>query len=67
MTSVLGHLTGAEFPPQYRKWQGCRPIDLFDAPVLVGVDPVRSFPTPGFLCLISLGTRGHREEYNKTS
>ncbi|KAL9612896.1 MAG: hypothetical protein Q9167_002529 [Letrouitia subvulpina] len=42
MTSVLGHLTGAEFAPQYRRWQDCRPIDLFDAPVLVNVDPVRS-------------------------
>ncbi|KAL6425769.1 hypothetical protein ACFW04_009678 [Cataglyphis niger] len=33
MTSVSGHLLGYEFTGAYRKWQGCHPLSLFDAPV----------------------------------
>ena len=33
MTSVLGHLTAVEFPPEYKKWQFPPPESLFDAPV----------------------------------
>lgn len=33
MTSVSGHLLGYEFVGAYRKWQGCHPLSLFDAPV----------------------------------
>ncbi|KAI0876092.1 DNA topoisomerase [Hypoxylon argillaceum] len=37
MTSVLGHLTSAEFPPEYKKWDYPPPDRLFDAPVKVVV------------------------------
>lgn len=33
MTSVSGHLLSLEFVGNYKKWQACRPADLFDAPV----------------------------------
>ncbi|KAI1282411.1 DNA topoisomerase [Xylaria sp. FL0933] len=35
MTSVLGHITSAEFPPEYKKWEYPPPDRLFDAPVNV--------------------------------
>jgi DNA topoisomerase-3 len=35
MTSVLGHLTGLEFPPDFKNWQFPPPVRLFDAPVQV--------------------------------
>ncbi|XP_076633672.1 topoisomerase 3-alpha [Colletes latitarsis] len=34
MTSVSGHLLNHEFVGSYRKWQGCHPLSLFDAPVV---------------------------------
>lgn len=34
MTSVSGHLLGFDFVGAYRKWQGCHPLALFDAPVI---------------------------------
>ncbi|XP_047360172.1 DNA topoisomerase 3-alpha isoform X1 [Vespa velutina] len=34
MTSVSGHLLGYEFVGAYKKWQGCHPLSLFDAPVM---------------------------------
>ncbi|KAI1097527.1 prokaryotic type I DNA topoisomerase [Jackrogersella minutella] len=33
MTSVLGHLTSAVFPPDYKSWEYPPPERLFDAPV----------------------------------
>ena len=33
MTSLSGHLLGYEFVDNYRKWYGCQPHELFDAPV----------------------------------
>lgn len=33
MTSVLGHLTSLDFPPEFG-WSKCRPIELFTAPVV---------------------------------
>lgn len=33
MTSVSGHLLTFEFAGAYRRWMGCPPISLFDAPV----------------------------------
>ncbi|KAF2972130.1 hypothetical protein GQX73_g1485 [Xylaria multiplex] len=39
MTSVLGHITAAEFPPEYKKWDYPPPDRLFDAPVNVIVAP----------------------------
>lgn len=33
MTSVSGHLLNYEFIGTYRKWQGCHPLTLFDAPL----------------------------------
>ncbi|XP_063995529.1 DNA topoisomerase 3-alpha [Diachasmimorpha longicaudata] len=33
MTSVSGHLLNYDFVGAYRKWQGCHPLSLFDAPV----------------------------------
>ncbi|KAL4881129.1 DNA topoisomerase [Aspergillus karnatakaensis] len=38
MTSVLGHLTNLEFPPQYATWMSCPPAALFEAPVSITVD-----------------------------
>ncbi|KAJ3569230.1 hypothetical protein NPX13_g6151 [Xylaria arbuscula] len=37
MTSVLGHITSAEFPPDYKKWDYPPPDRLFDAPVNIVV------------------------------
>ncbi|XP_058807359.1 DNA topoisomerase 3-alpha [Phymastichus coffea] len=34
MTSVSGHLLTYEFTGAYRKWYGCPPLSLFDAPVV---------------------------------
>ncbi|XP_014209436.1 DNA topoisomerase 3-alpha [Copidosoma floridanum] len=34
MTSVSGHLLTYEFGGNYRKWYGCPPLSLFDAPVM---------------------------------
>ena len=33
VTSVMGHLQGADFAPQYRSWETTNPLDLFDAPI----------------------------------
>ncbi|KAL7304941.1 hypothetical protein TKK_0002738 [Trichogramma kaykai] len=33
MTSVSGHLMSFDFTGAYRKWYGCPPLSLFDAPV----------------------------------
>jgi len=32
-TSVSGHLLGAEFGSDYKNWQRCDPVELFDAPI----------------------------------
>jgi DNA topoisomerase III len=40
MTSVLGHLTGLDFEPQYKSWKSCPPGQLFDAPVIDSIDDV---------------------------
>lgn len=34
MTSVSGHLLNYDFSGAYRKWNGCHPLTLFDAPVV---------------------------------
>ncbi|OXU30865.1 hypothetical protein TSAR_001335, partial [Trichomalopsis sarcophagae] len=34
MTSVSGHLLNYEFTGAYRKWYGCPPLSLFEAPVV---------------------------------
>lgn len=34
MTSVSGHLLNYEFVPQFKNWQNCNPVQLFDAPVV---------------------------------
>ena len=34
MTSVSGHMLGFDFAGTYRKWRGCPPISLFDAPIV---------------------------------
>ncbi|XP_043282563.1 DNA topoisomerase 3-alpha isoform X2 [Venturia canescens] len=34
MTSVSGHLLNHEFVGSYRRWQGCHPLALFDAPIV---------------------------------
>ncbi|OWA53865.1 DNA topoisomerase 3-alpha [Hypsibius exemplaris] len=33
MTSVSGHLLTQDFSPQYRQWQSCPIVELFDAPL----------------------------------
>ncbi|MCJ1420135.1 DNA topoisomerase [Xylographa parallela] len=38
MTSVIGHLNGLEFEPNYRKWGSCAPEHLFDVQVIETVD-----------------------------
>ncbi|KAL9592603.1 MAG: hypothetical protein Q9179_006554 [Wetmoreana sp. 5 TL-2023] len=38
MTSVIGHLTGTEFPSQYKKWQISTCQQLFEAPIITSVD-----------------------------
>ena len=40
MTSVIGHLNGVEFEPNYRKWGSCAPEHLFDVQVIETVDEV---------------------------
>ncbi|KAL8656570.1 MAG: hypothetical protein Q9226_002633 [Calogaya cf. arnoldii] len=37
MTSVLGHLTATDFPPEYKRWQISTCRELFDAPVITRV------------------------------
>lgn len=39
-TSVSGHLTDLDFPPSYRKWAACRPLDLYSAPIVKFVPEV---------------------------
>nr|XP_023028862.1 DNA topoisomerase 3-alpha-like [Leptinotarsa decemlineata] len=34
MTSVSGHLLNYEFTVNHKSWQGCNPVELFDAPVV---------------------------------
>jgi len=34
VTSVSGHLLAHDFPDEYRQWNSCDPITLFDAPIL---------------------------------
>ncbi len=38
MTSVLGHLTGLDFDPEYKGWKSCPPSQLFDARTLTTID-----------------------------
>jgi len=38
MTSVIGHLTGLEFAPEFRGWRSTAPRALFEAPVVGTVD-----------------------------
>jgi hypothetical protein len=40
MTSVLGHLNGQDFEPEYKKWSSCPPERLFEARITETVDPV---------------------------
>ena len=59
MTSVIGHLNGLDFDQQYRKWQSCRPGQLFDAPVVETVDPVCSHRDTAEVCSSqTIRTRG---------
>ncbi|KAK4217971.1 DNA topoisomerase [Rhypophila decipiens] len=37
MTSVRGHLTDLQFPPEYKRWDHPPPDALFNAPVVIGV------------------------------
>ena len=43
MTSVIGHLNGLEFEPEYKKWHSCAPERLFDARVIETVDDVCAY------------------------
>lgn len=42
VTSVIGHLTGLDFEPNYKGWTSCPPSVLFEAPVVEAVAPVRT-------------------------
>lgn len=33
VTSVTGHLMEIEFEAEYKSWNGCKPIELFEAPI----------------------------------
>ena len=33
ITSVLGHMMELEFDAAFKQWSGCKPEDLFTAPV----------------------------------
>jgi hypothetical protein len=73
MTSVLGHVTTAEFPAEYKKWDYPPPDRLFDAPVKVVVAAVSQFSVRCCLTLMvgyilnfpcagqDQGRRKHRE------
>lgn len=37
-SSVAGHLLELEFKAPYNKWNGCRPVQLYDAPVEKGIN-----------------------------
>ena len=37
VTSVTGHLMELDFGDGHRKWGSCDPVELFDAPVFMGV------------------------------
>ncbi|KAG2148661.1 DNA topoisomerase [Suillus bovinus] len=37
VTAVSGHLLAHDFPEEYRQWNSCDPITLFDAPILSSV------------------------------
>jgi hypothetical protein len=52
MTSVLGHLTGLDFPPEYKDWRHPPPARLFDAPVHVFIPDVR-LSLPCFICVLT--------------
>ncbi|KAJ6446600.1 DNA topoisomerase III [Purpureocillium lavendulum] len=39
MTSVTGHLTGVEFPMDYKNWDSPPPESLFGAPIITTVPP----------------------------
>ncbi|CAG2054781.1 unnamed protein product, partial [Timema podura] len=71
MTSVSGHLLGLEFVGNFRNWQGCNPLALFDAPVMKqcsqDYEPIKvsgfqkiMLPTMG-----SLGFEPHSDELGR--
>lgn len=39
MTSVSGHLLNYAFAANYKNWQSCNPVALFDAPVIKTCPP----------------------------
>ena len=53
MTSVSGHLMGNEFTAAYKGWTQCRPVQLFDAPVVYQVPEVSAHGFSSLLRIIS--------------
>ena len=49
MTSVLGHITATEFPPDFKRWEYPPPERLFDAPVKTVTSEVGTSRRPRFL------------------
>jgi DNA topoisomerase-3 len=45
MTAVRGHLTAAEFPPDFKNWEHPPPEALFDARIITTIPDV-STPIP---------------------
>lgn len=49
MTSVSGHLLTTEFATNFRNWNSCNPVVLFDAPILKSCykdyEPIKVFKT----------------------
>lgn len=54
MTSVSGHLLNFEFAMNFRSWNSCNPVVLFDAPIFKSCskdyEPIKVFKTCCKMC-----------------
>ncbi|KAF2837953.1 DNA topoisomerase [Patellaria atrata CBS 101060] len=41
-TSVAGHINSNDFGPEYKNWNSCPPVQMFDAPIRTFVDPEKT-------------------------
>ena len=67
MTSVIGHLTGTDFPPQYKKWQVSTCRELFDAPIVTTVAEVGRSGSSTWARLLSYQTPRTKSPLRETS
>ena len=54
MTSVLGHLNGSDFEPEYKSWKSCPPERLFEARIIETVDSVYALISNRYLCELTV-------------